>query len=87
MAAWFQGDVEGCTRDRFRRVRDGVDLGVILPVAAVVAFGDDPSVPDDDGADQRIRADAAFPFPGQPKRPAHEAFIGRDGFSFCHVSL
>ena len=85
MAARFQGDVEGRTRDRFRRVRDGVDLGMIFPAAAVVAFGDDPAVPDDHGADQRIRADAPFALPGQPKRPAHEAFIGQDGFSLCHA--
>ena len=69
MAAGFEGDVEGRPGDRFRRIFDGVDLGMVLTAAAVVAFRDDPVVPDDDGADQRIRADASFPLPGQPQAP------------------
>ena len=84
MAAGFEGDVESRPRDRFRRVFYGVDLGMVLTAAAVVTFRDDPAVPDDDGADHRIRADAPFPFPGQPERPAHEVLIRRNGFSFCH---
>ncbi len=38
MAARFEGDVEGRPRDRFRRVFDGVDLGVVFAAAAVEAF-------------------------------------------------
>ena len=85
MAAGFEGDVESRSSDRFRRIFYGVDLGMVLTVAAVVAFRDDPVVPDDDGADQRIRADASFPLPGQPQRQTHETLIRRTGFTFCHV--
>ena len=84
MAARLQRDVEGRPRDGFRRIPDGVDLRVVFTAAAVPAFADDPALPDDDGADQRIRADASFPFPGQREGPAHELLIGRTDFPLCH---
>jgi hypothetical protein len=87
MGAWFEGDIEGCPSDRFRRVFYRVDLGMVLTAAAVITFRYDPAVPDDDGADQGIRADAPFSLPGQPERQAHEALIRRTGFSFCHDLL
>ena len=79
MAARLQRDVEGCPRDRFRCMPDGVDLRMVFAAAAVEAFGDDPAVPDDDGADQGIRADAPFPLPGQREGPAHEPLIESNG--------
>ena len=87
MAARFQRDVEGRPRDGFRRILDRVDLRVVFTAAAVPALADDPVLPDDDGADQRIRADASFPFPGQREGPAHEPFIVRMDISFCHDLL
>jgi hypothetical protein len=75
MAARLQCDVEGRPRNRFRRIPDGVDLRMVFAAAAVEPFGDDPAVPDDNGADQRVRADASLSFPGQRERPAHEPFI------------
>jgi hypothetical protein len=87
MAAGFEGDIESRPGDRFRRIFYGVDLGMVLTAAAVVAFRDDPIVPDDDGADQRIRADAPLPLLGQPQRQTHETLIFRTGFSFSHDLL
>ena len=87
MAARLQGDVEGRPRDRFRCIPDGVDLRVVLAAAVVEAFGDDPAAPDDNGADQGIRADASFPLPGQREGPAHEPLIERTSFFIFHDLL
>ena len=57
---------------------------MVLAATAVVAFSDDPAVPDDHGADQGIGADASFPFPGQPQGATHELFIRQTVFSVFH---
>jgi len=75
VGAGLQGDVEGGAGDGLPGPSDGVDLGVALAAADVIAFPDDPAVLDDDGADHGIRTRPAFTLPGQPQCPVHEMFV------------
>jgi hypothetical protein len=68
-------------------MRDGVDLCVISAATAVETLGDDPAVPDNDGAHQGIRADAPFPLPRQRESPLHEPLIKRSVFFVFHNML
>jgi len=87
MAAGFEGDIDGRPGDRFRGAADRVDFGVGPAAALVPALADDPAVPDDHSADERVGAHLPFTLPGKPQRPTHEPLIFPGAARFGHLVI
>ena len=57
MATRFERDVQGCASHRFAGSFQGDDFGVRTTETVVTADGDQPTVPSDRRANQRVRLD------------------------------
>ena len=87
VAARLQRDIKGGSGDILRRVSKRVDLGMVFTATMMKTLADDFPVPDDHGADQRIRADRSFAFPRQREGAAHEPLIARTIVHAVHEIL
>ena len=83
LAAGLQGDIEGCTARITPGISDGVDLGVVAPVAAMIALANYSAISYDQRTNHRVGTRLSQPPAGEIQGFSHVVFVIQSWFDLA----